>query len=398
MNQKVLIYMQASELKPVGGPQGYVYNLKQGIGSGEAKDYNIYFIESGRELINSTKNKIEGMKTGALKSVLIVVKSIVKHWLLIYGKNHKALCDLNEYDFVHFHSTQDMYNVRDSLKDYTGKIILTSHSPTIRSKELVAARSEFERKYFKFLYSKMIRMDEYAFEKADYIVFPCPEAEEPYYHTWDKYKDIKQKKESAYRYVVTGIPQCAAKKTRNVVRKECGIPNDAFVISYIGRHSEIKGYDILKEMGECLLDQTEIYILVAGKEVPICGLKHPRWIEIGWTNDPHSYMAAADIFVLPNRETYFDLILLEALSLGKIIVASRTGGNKYFEKIGAKGIFLYDTEEEAINIINNIRGLSSEEKRTLEHENLELYKKKFTCKAFADSYLKLYNDLRTENK
>lgn len=69
------------------------------------------------------------------------------------------------------------------------------------------------------------------------------------------------------------------------------------------------------------------------------GLKDSRWKEVGWTNDSQSIIAASDVFVLPNRETYFDIIMLEVLSCGKIVIASRTGGNKYFEKIGAKGVF-----------------------------------------------------------
>ena len=62
------------------------------------------------------------------------------------------------------------------------------------------------------------------------------------------------------------------------------------------------------------------------------GLKTDHWIEVGWTNDPHSLIAASDVFVLPNHETYFDLILLEVLSLGVPVVMSRTGGNKFFEQ------------------------------------------------------------------
>ena len=113
MDKKVLIYMQSSELAPVGGPRGYIFNLKQELDKRD--NTNIYFIESGRETINKYKNKIEGIKKGKLRSVLIIMKSIIKYWGIIYGRKHKALVDLNEYDFVHFHNPLDMYNVRDSL-------------------------------------------------------------------------------------------------------------------------------------------------------------------------------------------------------------------------------------------------------------------------------------------
>ena len=43
-----------------------------------------------------------------------------------------------------------------------------------------------------------------------------------------------------------------------------------------------------------------------------------------WTNDPHSLINASDMFILPNKETYFDLIMLEVLSMGKIVLATNT--------------------------------------------------------------------------
>ena len=34
-------------------------------------------------------------------------------------------------------------------------------------------------------------MDKYAFEHADYILFPCEDADEPYMHLWPEYDTIK---------------------------------------------------------------------------------------------------------------------------------------------------------------------------------------------------------------
>ncbi len=50
------------------------------------------------------------------------------------------------------------------------------------------------------------------------------------------------------------------------------------------------------------------------------------------------------------KETYFDLVMLEVLSLGKIIIASYTGGNKYFKSSFAKGVFTYSKLEEAAQL------------------------------------------------
>ena len=63
-------------------------------------------------------------------------------------------------------------------------------------------------------------------------------------------------------------------------------------------------------MGEKLFNNQNTYFLIAGKEEPMKGLDNSHWIEVGWTNDPHSLIAASDVFVLPNHETYFDLVFL----------------------------------------------------------------------------------------
>lgn len=42
------------------------------------------------------------------------------------------------------------------------------------------------------------------------------------------------------------------------------------MISYVGRHNEIKGYDALKEIGKHLLDANDsAYVFIAGTEGPL---------------------------------------------------------------------------------------------------------------------------------
>ena len=122
-------------------------------------------------------------------------------------------------------------------------------------------------------------------------------------------------------------------------------------------------------------------------------LKHPRWIEVGWTNDPHSIIAASDVFVLPNKETYFDLIMLEVLSLGTIVVASSTGGNKYFEKNGSSGIFTFKTVDGACEKVVSLSHIGNEEKKKLQDENRKLFENNFSLEVFGKKYVELINSL-----
>lgn len=287
---------------------------------------------------------------------------------------------------------------RKDLENYKGRVLLTSHSPVPMAQELLdASATGFERRYVMKRAEKFEEMDHWAFERADTIIFPCPEAEEPYYNNWPSYSKIKEKKKDCYRYAAIGITKQIPITGREEIRKRFSIKENDFLISYVGRHNVVKGYDKLKKIGEIVLSMTEdICFVIAGKEGPLTRLIHKKWMEVGWTTEPQSYIHASDIFVLPNKETYFDVVMLEVLSLGKIVVASRTGGNKYFERIGAKGIFLYNTVEEASDLILKIKNMPETERQELEKENLKLYQSKFTSEAFYDRYVKMLDNLYTE--
>lgn len=387
---KVLFYMKKSSLAPKGGPAaiGYYY-LNEKI---KRSDDVINFIESDVKSPQSVESKINRLPA-ILKSLVNDLTIIRSFYQLLYGKPKKPIVNLDEYDIIHFHSTRNLFQIRDSLKDYKGIVVLTSHSPVPYALELIDKLPSKYRWMFPNLKRRLEYMDYYSFKRADYIMFPCPQAEEPYMSNWNKYSGIKDSKSKSYRYVLTGIPQAVAQRDRNDVLKELGIPQGSFIVNYVGRHNTLKGYDNLRIIGEKILSKhKDTWVVVAGIESPLKRYKHDRWHEIGWTNQPHSYINAADVFVLPNKETFFDIVMLEVLSLGTIVVASRTGGNKFFE--GCKGVFLYDSVDEAVCIIEQIKNMKPEDRELLKNSNKELYSEMFTVKHMYDQYLDMIKDLK----
>lgn len=388
-NKKLLIYVDEVELKPTGGASGYNYNMQQGLKQIGAKNYS--FLKG----VDQARNKFKTLKDGALKRKLFILLRILNYKLLLEKKKSYAKVDLNNYEVVHFHNVKDMYEARTSLESYKGIVVLTSHSPKPFSFEIYEdIISDFEKHVLGKMYRRLIIMEKYAFKRADYIIFPCEDAEEPYYKKWKEYKKIHEENKEKYRYMLTGTKECQARISPSDYRKLKQISEKAFVVSYVGRHNQTKGYDKLKKMGQQLLKQENIYFMIAGKEEPLKGLEHPRWVEIGWTNDPHSLINASDVFVLPNEETYFDLIMLEVLSLGKIVIASRTGGNKFFEKIDAPGVMLYSDEKQAIELIEKIKCMSQDERKILGKKNHELFEERFSNPVFAQNYVNIINDLK----
>ena len=386
MDKKVLVYFNEASLAPKGGPAAvcYYYSVEQKKRGEKSFD----FLPPNEQGISRNANKTW------YNSIMEDLHSLGSMIKLAYVKPNTLPYDFSRYDLIHFHSTDALYQARTSLNGFKGKIILQSHSPEPRGREMFAALPNWIRTLFPFLRKAIERMDKYAFEHADYIIFPCPEAEEPYYHIWPYFKTLHNLKTEAFKYVLTGIPEARAKRGRDEVLSEMNIPNDAFVVSYVGRHNKIKGYDVLKIIGERYLDTDEnVWFLCAGKEAPLKRLEHPRWKEVGWTTEPHSYIGASDVFVLPNRETYFDIIMIELLSLGKIVIASNTGGNKWFKKNQCPGIFLYDSIEEAVSLINKVKLLSKEERERLEEGNHTFYKEHLTVSCMYDSYIQLLKNI-----
>ena len=392
MNKKVLIYFNESDLKPVGGPAGYLYNLKQ-----ELERFNNTNIEFIKDKPTKQYKIIK-----KLPKFILNIGRFIRHQkerkYLLGNSPKESKVDLNKYDIVHFHSTFSMYRCKDSLKNYKGKVLLTTHSPQpmFLEKYNDGGLLNIEKKLFKKVYLvDFMKIDEYAFNRADYIIFPCKEAEEPYYNTWDKYKTIKEKNSYKYKYLPTGILEVFSKEDSLKYRKKLNIDSNEFVISYVGRHNITKGYNVLKDVGKTLLNEDNITFLIGGKEEPLKGLKNKKWIEIGWTNDPFSLINSSNIFILPNKNTYFDLIMLEVLSLGKVVVASNTGGNKYIKNLdNSDGVFLYNNIEELKIIIKQLKQLPKEELKKLEIKNKLLFKQNFTVEKFYNNYINILENIK----
>ena len=380
--KKLLIHFHENMLAPTGGPAGYLYNLVSGIHSDSIRV----------DLLPPSGGQSKGHKL-AKKHMPVRLQEFARAMRMSKMTEQcyqSAQVDFHEYDAIHFHSTQSLYFSRELLKDYKGKVILTSHTPSAPYKEEWARLNPKDFRLFGRKLKKMEQIDRMAFERADHIIFPCEEAEEPYYNTWPEYEKIRQKEK--YLYLPTGINPCSAKKTREEIRKQYAIPEDAFMVCYVGRHNEIKGYDALKRIG-AEMTKENVWFLIAGSEGPLMRLENDQWIEAGWTKDPHSLICAADMFILPNKETYFDLVLLEVLSLGKIVVASDCGGNKYFRRFDPRGILYYRSEQEAMEQIRKVKAMSDSERKAMEEANLHIYEQNFTTEIFAERYLELIEQI-----
>ena len=365
---KVLIYRYVDELGPVGGPNGYCFNIFKELQKRDNKD--ISFIPGKRP---------QKHKSNSLKQYF---------WSLFrFFIKEKAPIDFDSFDAIHFHSAKDFYKQRKNLKKYKGLIIYTTHSPVPIHMEMIENIKNHHQLIGKLLRKHAFsKIDKYCFNRSDFIVLPCSEAEESYFKHWKSYRQIHDKNLKKYVYIPTGIEPAVAKIKSNEFRKENGYSNDDFIVSYVGRHNEVKGYDRLIEI-EKIINDKSIKFLIGGKEFPLKGPKINNWKEIGWTNDPYSLINSSDIFILPNRETYFDIILLEVLSLGKPCLISHTGGNKFVLKDKCPGISGFDSNEDCAKLVVEAHQKEKVHLESLNSTIKEYFNKNFRTAIFVDRYL-----------
>lgn len=377
---KALIFKYIDDLRPVGGSSGYCYNIF--VELQRRKNEDICFLSKKASTKDETHNTIK--------------KYFASFTKLFFGKSSVKLSDLSPYDIIHFHSAKDLYRNRRVLKRYKGIVILTTHSPVPSHLEMVDNIKNHHQIIGKMLGKHAFSyIDKYAFNRANYILFPCKEAEESYYKHWEQYKRIHDENKSKYLYIETGINPVKAKISSSEYRKRYNLTDNDFVISYVGRHNEIKGYDRLIEIAK-LVRNNNIRFLIGGKEGPIYSPGFSNWIEVGWTDDPYSLVACSDLFVLPNKETYFDIVLLEVLSLGKNCIISRTGGNKSILSNGCNGILGFDSTVECASIIDNIS--QSKSKSMVNEKILNLFSAKYSIGVFVDKYISLLEKIYEQSE
>ena len=119
------------------------------------------------------------------------------------------------------------------------------------------------------------------------------------------------------------------------LKRELGIPENALIIGTVGRLEPVKGPEFLIEAAKYIIPKhPNTYFLFAGdghlkknleKKASDLGIKN-NIIFLGWRNDIAKIISVYDIFVLPSLNEGMGRVLVEAMALGKPIVASNAGG------------------------------------------------------------------------
>ena len=146
-----------------------------------------------------------------------------------------------------------------------------------------------------------------------------------------------------------------------VIRRNLGIPEDSFVVGTAGRLTPVKGHRYLIEAARKIVDvrpDTTFVFLGDGELLDeLKNMATELGVEenvkfLGWRSDVAEVMSVFDVFVLPSLNEGMGRVLVEAMALGKPVIASNVGGISDLVINGKNGYLLPvgDVETFAVRI------------------------------------------------
>ena len=393
MARILIFYKKRNINENSGGPSGYLSLIYNNLNL--VQRHSISFLDDlESETIN--KNNIFDVKDTKFK-----IKKHINEILYYKYEISRLLTDeiivdkkiINSFDAIYFHDTISMYSFRSALLSYKGKVFLQSHSPKPTFLELLVDCYSLKRKIVRFFYkNKLEKIDKYCFLRADTVVFPCKEAEEPYFKKWRFYRKIRKKMNVAYLLTVASAPKL--KSSNYNLYDKFNITKETLIFLFIGRHNKVKGYDLLIKIIKKYKNNKRVLFLVCGGKLEQ-KTKYTNWIELGYTKDVYQLITGSNYVFSLNRDTYFDLSVLESLSLGKTMVISENGGNRKIKELFGNNLFFYKTKKELFKIVelivsNNIKQDNSDAIKCL-------YNMYFRVDSYINDLSKLFDCLNIDN-
>lgn len=286
----------------------------------------------------------------------------------------------DEYDLIHVHHPDPMAAVALRFSGYKGPVVLHWHSDIIKSKPMLKVYEPLQ---------------EWLLRRADVIITTNPVI---------ACESVTLRPHS-HKVVTVPIgikPMTADPAGARIIRG--GYPNRKIIFS-LGRLVPYKGYGYLVNAAAMLPDE---YVVLIGGEGPLnehlvrerdsLGLAN-RVRFVGRIPDEQlpAYYSACDIFCLPSvmKTEAFGIVQIEAMSLGKPVVATRIkgSGTAWVNHHGVSGLNV--EPKDSVDLARAIRSICEDSSL---YDNLsrgakERFENNFTLHGMIENCFNIYKEL-----
>ncbi len=141
------------------------------------------------------------------------------------------------------------------------------------------------------------------------------------------------------------------------MKNKLGIAQEAFVVGTVGRLTPVKGHKYLIEAAAKILRKIpEIVFVFLGDgelmnelktQAASAGISN-KVTFLGWVPNVAEFMSTFDIFVLPSLNEGMGKVLVEAMAIGKPIIASDVGGISDLVTDGKNGLLVPPMNSDAL--------------------------------------------------
>lgn len=210
----------------------------------------------------------------------------------------------SNYSDILFHDAFSLAACIDLLPHHQN-IWLQSHSPEKPSEEFRHIHtSQLEEIHW------IEKMERVAFKRANILLFPNEGSTRPYKDLIGDSKCIE--------YIASG---CQKMPKVNPVP----LAENLYYFFYIGRQNHIKGFDIVIDaFRHASKQRDDLHLFIAGNG---SRFDDKNITCLGRIDKPEVWLSSVDYMLNLNRKSYFDLSIMEALSVGTPIVMSHTDGH-----------------------------------------------------------------------
>ncbi|TQP75348.1 glycosyltransferase [Vibrio cholerae] len=354
MNISLVHYIE--QIRPGGGPRGYLNNLNEQV---KINGSLIVSIMSRNATNNRQKNTVSAVrKIGLIGSIQRLIYYFIFGFRDTYKFTSDEIIELRKASIIIFHRRGHLDSYFRQVKNRGEQMVFAMpHNPISPIEESISlmpiSHGVMVSKIWRLITKLLCKMEVESFSKADGLLLASENSTESYYAS---FPELKNKFDSIKKYVInSGVNELVVNKnfeSDNILPEQV---MDKIKVCFFGRYESVKGYDIFIDLAKSKKFLDSYCFISAGSGSKSVD-SFDNYFNLGWRNDIAELIYSADVIVVPNRVSYFDLIILESLSLGKPVVTSNVGGGR---DIYGTGVYKYNNTQELEEILLSKKYLSN---------------------------------------